>query len=651
VKGVTVAKRLALLSAATILVGGCLLVASDSRLTAESVGLHSTSTQAFVAEDGRPVVLNGFNMDPIWSGSPGQTWTQARFNAIAAKGFNSVRFRLPWRELEPQPGVFDRARLETLDVAVRRARSAGLYVVVNPINLSGTGGLAEIPEWAATSGDSIAIIGTSAPAYLRMLAERYRAERAVAAYDLVDGPRRWPIDQDAVFGMYGGLIDSVRAVDSTKIVLVQPSYGDSSIQRDCADLTPLLNRTNVVLAVHFYFTGGDGDGFGTRCRPQGERGADGTAGYDPDEVVALRRHLESYLDVLRPAGIPLYVSEFGLPEGTENRDRWIADVNGLFSELSLGRAWREYSSEDIGFSAIDENGDWLPFVDKLLPPAATGALTGAGGRDEKVVVAMGDFTACQGEEKCATSATARVKELVEAANPDAVLGLGDFQYQYISGIQNGFDRIFGPKPGGLWPLIHPTAGGYHDVRDCDDPHYQEYWGRSPMTGYSFDVGAWHHISLPAAAYREDCDPEGVLHWLQADLATSQAQCTLAFWQDPYYTRPTKHHDRTREVRPWVEELYAHDAELVIQASNHNYQRFAPQDPDDNPDPERGLRAFVVGTGGISHYPFTGDAANVEASDATTFGALQLTLRDNGYDWRFEPAAAGTFADSGTGRCH
>ena len=93
------------------------------------------------------------------------------------------------------------------------------------------------------------------------------------------------------------------------------------------------------------------------------------------------------------------------------------------------------------------------------------------------------------------------------------------------------------------------------------------------------------------------------------------------------------------------------AEIVLQASNHNYQRFAPQDPDDDPDPERGLRAFVVGTGGVSHYAFTGDADNVEASDATTFGALKLVLRADGYDWQFQPAAAGTFTDSGTGRCH
>jgi hypothetical protein len=101
----------------------------------------------------------------------------------------------------------------------------------------------------------------------------------------------------------------------------------------------------------------------------------------------------------------------------------------------------------------------------------------------------------------------------------------------------------------------------------------------------------------------------------------------------------------------VRTLYDHGADVILQASNHDYQRFAPQNLRDKRDSARGLRAFVVGTGGIGHYVFTGGAANVEASDATTYGALRLTLHRDGYDWRFEPAGGGSFSDAGSGRCH
>lgn len=105
------------------------------------------------------------------------------------------------------------------------------------------------------------------------------------------------------------------------------------------------------------------------------------------------------------------------------------------------------------------------------------------------------------------------------------------------------------------------------------------------------------------------------------------------------------------MRPWVETLYAHGADVVLQASNHNYQRFAAQDTEDRPDPARGIRAFVVGTGGISHYAFTGGAPNVEASNDTTFGALKLILFPDRYEWTFLPVPGESFTDSGSDRCH
>jgi hypothetical protein len=41
----------------------------------------------------------------------------------------------------------------------------------------------------------------------------------------------------------------------------------------------------------------------------------------------------------------------------------------------------------------------------------------------------------------------------------------------------------------------------------------------------------------------------------------------------------------------------------------------------------------------------------ETRNASTFGILALTLHTTGYDWRFSPAAGGTFTDSGSTFCH
>ena len=90
---------------------------------------------------------------------------------------------------------------------------------------------------------------------------------------------------------------------------------------------------------------------------------------------------------------------------------------------------------------------------------------------------------------------------------------------------------------------------------------------------------------------------------------------------------------------------------MISGHDHNYQRFAPQTPTGAADPARGIREFVVGTGGTSHYTFGTPIANTEAYTTDTYGVLKLTLSATGYSWEFIPVAGATYRDSGSGSCH
>jgi hypothetical protein len=91
---------------------------------------------------------------------------------------------------------------------------------------------------------------------------------------------------------------------------------------------------------------------------------------------------------------------------------------------------------------------------------------------------------------------------------------------------------------------------------------------------------------------------------------------------------------------------------VVTGHHHYYERFAPLDPLGRADTTRGVREFIVGTGGFNHDPITQPLArNSEVHDYTTFGVLALTLRSGGYDWRFLPAPPGGFTDSGSASCH
>jgi len=96
-------------------------------------------------------------------------------------------------------------------------------------------------------------------------------------------------------------------------------------------------------------------------------------------------------------------------------------------------------------------------------------------------------------------------------------------------------------------------------------------------------------------------------------------------------------------------LYEFRADVVINGHDHDYERFAPQDPKGKADPERGIREFVAGTGGGGIYQFKQIRPNSEARSNRSYGVLKLTLAATNYTWDFVPAAD-VFHDSGTSAC-
>jgi acid phosphatase type 7 len=139
-------------------------------------------------------------------------------------------------------------------------------------------------------------------------------------------------------------------------------------------------------------------------------------------------------------------------------------------------------------------------------------------------------------------------------------------------------------------------------------------------------------------------------WLRADLAASTKPCTIAYWHHPRFTSGANHSPDT-SMGPIVQALYDFDADVVVAGHNHNYERFAPMNPSGQLDTAQGIRHFVAGMGGRSHYNFGNIQPNSEARNSDTFGVLKLTLHTNSYDWQFVPQAGMTYTDSGTTNCH
>jgi hypothetical protein len=146
-----------------------------------------------------------------------------------------------------------------------------------------------------------------------------------------------------------------------------------------------------------------------------------------------------------------------------------------------------------------------------------------------------------------------------------------------------------------------------------------------------------------------CDSGSVQgRWLTADLAASEAQCTLAIWHHPRFS--SGEHGNDTDVAPFWQTLYDAGADVVINGHDHDYERFAPQDPNGHEDRARGIREFVVGTGGAALRTFPTTRANSELRVATTHGVIELVLHPTSYQWTFLPTT-GDLNDTGTAPCH
>jgi hypothetical protein len=264
---------------------------------------------------------------------------------------------------------------------------------------------------------------------------------------------------------------------------------------------------------------------------------------------------------------------------------------------------------------------------------------------DPVLVGAGDIASCNldGDE-----ATARLLDGISGT----VFVAGDGAYE--SGTSRQYADCYGPTWGRHKDRTRPAAGN-HDYQTKNAAGYREYFGTAAVnadgkTWYSFDLGTWHVIVLDSDCRAVGgCDVESDQgRWLAADLAATQASCTLAIWHHPRFT--SGEHGNDGSVAPFWQALYDAGADVVVNGHDHDYERFAPQNPAGVEDRARGIREFVVGTGGASLRPFAKQAANSEFRVALYYGVISLKLHDGSYEWSWQ-SSGGPVTDSGSGPCH
>jgi acid phosphatase type 7 len=302
--------------------------------------------------------------------------------------------------------------------------------------------------------------------------------------------------------------------------------------------------------------------------------------------------------------------------------------------LICGTAWHAGCSDSArGAAAIPAS------TEAGTPPVPPSEVLPGGG-EGVVLVGAGDIAGCG--RAFADEATAALIERIGGA----VFTLGDNAYP------NGRARDFAcydASWGRFKDRTYPSPGN-HDYRTGEAGPYFAYFGnRAGPAGrgwYSYELGGWHIVSLNS---ERNLDAQAT--WLARDLAAHLARCTLAYWHRPLFTSSSRHSPEVA-MRPLFGLLYKAGGDLVIAGHSHQYERFAPQDPEGRADSSRGIRALVVGTGGSpALYGFGPPAANSEVRYAGGQGVLKLTLYPERYEFEFVSAPGKAFSDRGAGECH
>ena len=249
--------------------------------------------------------------------------------------------------------------------------------------------------------------------------------------------------------------------------------------------------------------------------------------------------------------------------------------------------------------------------------------------------------------QCGTEATAT---LAETINPDAVLALGDLQYE--GGSTSDFRTYYDPTWGRLKYKTYPLRGNHEYVTNAA-AGYVDYFGPLSPSYWTANAGSWRIIAV-------DSWCQGLLYagcsatspqtlWLTAQLqrAHEDGKCALVAMHHPFvssgpYATPT--------VQYLWKAAVAGGADLIVTGHDHHYERFAPLTETGEVATTGGTPLIIAGLGGAPTYALRETAPGSQATDNRQHGVVSLTLTPSGFTSEFVSAADGVATDTFSAPC-
>lgn len=265
-----------------------------------------------------------------------------------------------------------------------------------------------------------------------------------------------------------------------------------------------------------------------------------------------------------------------------------------------------------------------------------------------VLVAAGDIACTPGAPVTPTTCRqAYTAKVARAQKPDRVLALGDLQYP--KGSYSDFVNSYATSWGTLRSITFPVVGN-HEYQTAGAAGYYRYFaGRQPGSPgyYRRSLNGWQIYVLNSNCDKISCATQRT--WLTKEIAAHPSRCAIIATHHPRFSSGGEH-GSAAFMKPFWDIAYRYGVDVALSGHDHDYERFAPLDPSGKRDDAQGIRQFVSGAGGKSHYARGALVPGSQKFLATPFGVLKMTLRPTSYSWAFI-GTGGRTLDSGTSACH
>jgi len=270
----------------------------------------------------------------------------------------------------------------------------------------------------------------------------------------------------------------------------------------------------------------------------------------------------------------------------------------------------------------------------LLPVSGPGPIV-----QTTVLLAAGDIGVC------GSRGAAETGEMLDALQ-GTILALGDIAYPH--GTAYDFINCYEPVWGRHKSRTRPTTGNHEYEAAAAQPYF-DYFGAlagPPGVGYySFKAGDWLVLSLNSNIPVGNTTAQ--VQWIRSELTANTSRCALAYFHHPLYSSGPNG-DNARLAGLW-QLLYDMGVDVILSGHEHLYERYGPMTPDGQRNDAKGIRQFIVGTGGAGLYSIS-RLHPVSEVQVISHGLLKLTLSSQAYQWEFLQTS-GVRGDFGQDVCH